>query len=51
MTIIGFRKDIEDIWKEFDQDFYRMAEEIIELREQLEEKQEEIDEHVCETSE
>lgn len=45
-------KEIEQVWKEFDNDFYRMAEEICDLREAKEKEiadlQAQIDEHVCE---
>ncbi len=40
-------KKEEIIWAEFGYDFRAMAEEIDNLRNEVEEKQREIDEHVC----
>ena len=41
-------KEIIKIWEEFSHDFYKMAECILELREEIESIEGEIDEHVCE---
>ena len=49
--IMATTKEIQKVWEEFGHDFYRLAEELVDLREENEKEvsnlQAEIDEHVC----